>query len=449
MTEYMSANLTPSIELAVTNMRACMDTKTTMLNQASASGAELAAEIYILLGVLLAVVIGISLFLGIYISAQISSSVNQISGAVNKVAAGDFTVDMSAMNNRSELGVLSRNISVMIERLRDVLIKVSDVSMTVDDTSRQVASSSMSLAQISTEQASSAEEISASMADITTRTRANSENAHKATEISDGTREKASQGNERMNEMLKAMQAINDSSSNISNIIKVIDDIAFQTNILALNAAVEAARAGSHGKGFAVVAEEVRTLAARSATAASETTNMIENSINEVERGTVIAKDTAVALKEIVKGVVDTSELIRNIENASTMQADEAGQISAGVDQVSQAIQTTSSVAEEAASSSSELADQSRTLKELVSAFTFSVGDKRAQSAGGGGSYSPGNRAIETPRGPVRGMYDSLPKAAGAEGMRAATGVSGALPASRQRGAVPDISLGDSNYGKY
>jgi methyl-accepting chemotaxis protein len=211
--------------------------------------------------------------------------------------------------------------------------------------------------------------LTASVIEIADQTKKNATNANQANQLSTEAKQKALQGNDQMKMMLTSMEDINKSSQDISKIIRVIDDIAFQTNILSLNAAVEAARAGQHGKGFAVVAEEVRSLAARSAEAANNTTALIEGSINKVKAGTEIANETADALVEIVAEIEKSAYLVEEIAKASNEQAYGIAQISQGIEQVSQVVQTNSATAEESAAASQELFSQAEMLKEMVGAF--------------------------------------------------------------------------------
>ncbi len=209
------------------------------------------------------------------------------------------------------------------------------------------------------------------MAEIAEHTKTNASEANQANELVNSAKDKAVTGNGHMKSMIEAMDEINESSQTISKIIKVIDDIAFQTNILALNAAVEAARAGEHGKGFAVVAEEVRNLAAKSASAASETAEMIESSIASVNNGTALAGEAAEALDEIVNSIDKVVDLISHIAESSNNQATAVSQINTAIGQVSQVVQTNSATSEECAAASEELSSQAAALRNLMSSYTL------------------------------------------------------------------------------
>ncbi len=305
---------------------------------------------------------------GIFISRIIGNPIKKLINVADKIADGNLEVIID-INTKDELGILAGAFSKMADNLNEVMSNINTASEQVSSGSKQVSDSSIALSQGATEQASSIEELTASIEEISVQTTKNAGNADQANILALKAKENADQGNNQMKEMLKAMEEINISSSNISKIIKVIDEIAFQTNILALNAAVEAARAGQHGKGFAVVAEEVRNLAARSANAAKETTDLIEGSIKKVEGGTKIANATALALNNIVEDVAKAATLVNDIAVASNEQATGINQINQGIMQVSQVVQTNSATSEESAAASEELSSQAELLKQQVDRF--------------------------------------------------------------------------------
>ena len=304
---------------------------------------------------------------------QLSRAFDKLAGTIETraqetraIADGDLTVNITVY---SENDVLGNALREMVASWAGLAGAIMATAGQVDAGAKLVSDSSGSLSQGATEQASAIEQLTASLLEVTSHTGENAENARTTSDLTLEIKGQAEAGNSQMEQMLRAMDEINLSSDNIGKIIKVIEDIAFQTNILALNAAVEAARAGDQGRGFAVVAQEVRSLAGQSAKAASETAELIENSMQKVGDGTKIAKKTAAALQQIVDGIAKTTGLVSTIADASGEQAAALQQINQGVEQISTVVQNTAASAEESAAASEELSMQAEELKRSVTAF--------------------------------------------------------------------------------
>ncbi|MDE6608285.1 MAG: methyl-accepting chemotaxis protein [Lachnospiraceae bacterium] len=373
--------------------------------------------------VIAVVAVIITVIVAILIIRAIEKSVAQLSNAAQEIALGHVDIEMVKYNNdefgnlvdeymkvidnikyqariaeevsngnltmtvkpKSPEDLLGNSLKKLVEDNHSALSNISDAAQQVTIGSSQVASASQSLAQGTTQQASAIQQITSSIDEISEKTKQNANQANEAANLVVEAIDDVKRGNTQMKDMMTAMQEINKSSESISKIIKVIDDIAFQTNILALNAAVEAARAGEAGKGFAVVAEEVRSLAAKSAAAAAETAELIEDSIEKVGVGSKLADDTAKAL-EVITGVVQQSEVIINgIAESSNYQATAISQIEQAISQVSQVVQTNSATSEQCAAASEELSNQASRMKELLSIYNLG-GNVGGMSSGGSGA---------------------------------------------------------------
>ena len=306
--------------------------------------------------------------------------VTEISKELSIIASNDISIDAEVLSDKDVLGI---SMKTMLANFNSLFGDINGSTQQVAEGSKQIADGSQSLAQGSTQQAAAVQELSASIAEIAQNTKENAAMAVRAADLANVIKGNAEKGSRQMDEMKEAVKEINQASQSISKVIKVIDNIAFQTNILALNAAVEAARAGQHGKGFAVVAEEVRNLATKSAEAAKDTGGLIANSVEKAELGSRIAGETAASLAEIVSGINDSSRIITEIARSSEAQTAGIVQINQGIDQVAQVIQQNSATAEQSAAASEEMSSQSDMLEELISQFKLkNGGGKRISRAG-------------------------------------------------------------------
>ncbi|MGL4594198.1 MAG: methyl-accepting chemotaxis protein [Thermoguttaceae bacterium] len=301
----------------------------------------------------------------------------KIENLAKELAAGNWRINVHA---RSEQDVMNLNLIMMLEQVNTALSSTAKAIIKVSTGASEMDAASDSLSNGSTESAASIEQITASMNEVGSQTATNAQNASKASKLAKEAYSSANGGQELMHKMIEAMESITKNSRDVQKIVKVIDDISFQTNLLALNAAVEAARAGSHGKGFAVVAEEVRNLASRSAKAAAETTQMIENNSKQIASGAGIASQTAEMLSGIVNQVTQVSTLVDDIARASGEQAQGFSQITHGMQQIDVVTQQNTANAEETASVSSEMKSQAVELQRLISCFQLRSSDLGAHS---------------------------------------------------------------------
>ena len=409
-------SILPIINKIVEDFEACLAMKTTRAQEASNSNSARANTLLIIIIIVLVIAVAVALIMAFYISGLISKPIVTLSGFMKKASStgdinlskeeeaaigvyskikdetGQLVADAASFVNRIEYissvletiasGDLTPNVELlsaddvmglslqqMMDNLNNMFGEIHASTGQVSIGSKQVADGAQSLAQGSTQQAASVQELSASIGDIAQKTKENAVLATNAANLANTIKNNAEKGSQQMDEMMTAVKDINQASQNISKVIKVIDDIAFQTNILALNAAVEAARAGQHGKGFAVVAEEVRSLAAKSAEAAKETGDMIQNSMEKAELGAQIAGETAESLTEIVSGINESDHIVNEIARSSEQQASEIKQITVGIDQVAQVIQQNSATAEESAAASEEMSSQANMLESMIAQF--------------------------------------------------------------------------------
>lgn len=328
--------------------------------------------------------------------------IKDIEAVSAKLAAEDLTAEPAA-DYIGDYAPIKSALYGIINSTSDVIRQIGASSKLVSDGSSKMSDNSTTLSQAATEQAATVEELNASIVEISSNISANADSAGKAKVLADDCMKIVNEGNVKMTDMLHAMEEINETSSQIANIIKTIEDISFQTNILSLNASIEAARAGEAGKGFAVVAGEVGQLAGKTAEAAKNTTALIKTSLTAVENGTVMANETAKMLSKIVSETDDTAKVIDKIAAASQEQADSVKQILVGMDQISTSVQMTSGSSAECAASAEELSGQAKVLLDLVQRFKIAdaASEKKRKKAARAASNALKSGAPAAPSAPA------------------------------------------------
>ncbi len=360
-------------------------------------------------------------------SKQLHEEVEIMAG---NLASGNFSF--------SSEGIVQPSLQQARQRLGGTVHAMHDTGDQVVQEADQISNAFNTLLQGVEDQNSALKEVTSSLASVDEQTKSNVDKASSAYQLSLSASFLAQQGDDQMQQMLQAMRAISESSDNISQVIKVVDEIAFQTNMLALNAAVEAARAGDHGKGFAVVAEEVRNLAQRSSSAAKETTELVETSLARVEAGTELTHQTAKTFNEIVNSVNETSELVDNIVVDSGVQSKGIQQVHTALATVNTISQNNINVFSSNAASIQQLASQALHLRQIVNQFTVY------------GSYNEVPSSEPTPVSVSPPVEEPMPPSAPSSDTSIIPSPMGVTPSMASTELAPaGTILSDDDFGKF
>lgn len=327
----------------------------------------------------------------------IESVFSDVNRVMENMAEGDLT---TAITNEYQ-GVYAEcknNINSTLAKLSEFIIQIRDAADFIDSSSQEMASGNNNLSHRAEQQAASLEETAASMEELASTVKNNAQNTVQATEVVTSASQLAQKGGGIVKSAIAAMQEINESSNKIAEIIGVIDEIAFQTNLLALNASVEAARAGEQGRGFSVVATEVRNLAQRSATAAQQSNELIQNSVQKVRAGTAFVNETGAALTEIVESVAKVGDIVAHIASASSEQSSGIEQVNQAVSQMDDITQQNAALAEQAAAGSIAMSEQSTNMTQLLSFFRVNLKGSKATTRPAVQNKSPIAPAVATVR---------------------------------------------------
>jgi methyl-accepting chemotaxis protein-1 (serine sensor receptor) len=328
----------------------------------------------------LAIGLPCAILFAFFLIRNLSSSLDQAIGLANAVAKGDLTQTIEAKSN-DEIGKLIHALAAMRDSLVTVVASVRDGSSAVSNASTEIAQGNNDLSARTEQQASALEETAASMEELNSNVKQNADSALLANQLASNASIVAVRGGEEVGKVVETMKGINEASRKISEIIGVIDGIAFQTNILALNAAVEAARAGDQGRGFAVVASEVRSLAGRSADAAREIKSLINASVERVEHGSGLVDKAGETMAEVVYAIKRASDIMGEISAANNEQASGVAQVGEAVNQIDQVTQQNAALVEQMAASADSLRAQAGDLVNAVAVFKIDENRTMAMAA--------------------------------------------------------------------
>ncbi|TSK04969.1 MAG: HAMP domain-containing protein [Geobacter sp.] len=312
-----------------------------------------------------------------FVARRIKEALDQAIGASRRIASGDLTAHI-VVDSNDETGELLASLKEMNEGLAHIVGDVRNGAESIATATEEIAAGNADLSQRTEEQASALEETASSMEELTSTVKQNADNAQAANQLAINASGVAVKGGEVINRVVRTMESITDSSKKISDIIGVIDGIAFQTNILALNAAVEAARAGEQGRGFAVVAAEVRSLAQRSAAAAKEIKSLIEDSVSKVQDGSRLVEEAGRTTQDIVTSIKRVTDIMAEISAASIEQSSGIEQVNTAITQMDDVTQQNAALVEEAAAAAESLEEQAQQLVSVVARFTLEQAQKQA-----------------------------------------------------------------------
>ncbi|UAN03447.1 methyl-accepting chemotaxis protein [Achromobacter mucicolens] len=342
-------------------------------NMVNASRAQASTMTYVYIGLAL-LILAVSLGAFLFMNRVVLRPLRAVGESFDKIAAGDLTVRVD-VNSTNEVGALMAAVKRMQESLARTVAAVRRGVDEINVGSREISAGNTDLSSRTEEQAASLEETAASMEQLASTVKQNADNARQANQLAASASDVAERGGSAVAEVVSTMEGISASSRKISEIVSVIDGIAFQTNILALNAAVEAARAGEQGKGFAVVAGEVRSLAQRSAQAAKEIKGLIEDSVSKVGAGSQQVERAGATMQEIVASVKRVTDIMGEISAASEEQSSGIDQVNRAVSQMDEVTQQNAALVEEAAAAAGSLQDQAQRLAEAVAVFKINAGE--------------------------------------------------------------------------